>query len=130
MREILFRGKVVNDDLTQPGEWVQGDLLQNEDGRCYIWIRNTFLDFNVDPETVGQYTGLKDKNGQMIFEGDIVDYNGTRHQVVFEDRYECAYFGIRMSEIETWHFGRSVPSNYLRIIGNIHDNPELMEGKL
>ena len=126
--KTLFRGKRVID-----GEWVTGNYvncyrpgMNTVTGHFIVEYPGEYYD-EIYTSTVGRYTGLKDKYGQRIFEGDIVDYNGTPHQVVFEDRFGCAYFGIRMSGIETWDFCPAVPSNLMRIIGNIHDNPELME---
>lgn len=91
----------------------------------------------VIPETAGQYTGLLDKNGTKIFEGDIVVYytntnratNKEFHEVVFETRGESGYFGIKISNIETWQFCLEVPAKLMEIIGNIYDNPELIGGE-
>ena len=122
MREILFRGK-----RADTGEWNWGNLVRR--AKELLIVTLGFICGEVIPETVGQYTGLRDKNGERIFEGDIVEYNGTKHRVVFENRFQTAYFGIVMSAMETWGFSNSVPANMMEVIGNIHDNPELLEGE-
>lgn len=136
MREILFRGKRKDN-----GKWIEGDLRQDKDlGGSYVSGWNYYTDcmgaerepfeHEVIPETVGQYTGLKDKNGRKIFEGDIVRWYGTDiYEVVFETRFGCGYFGIKMSHIETWNFCIITPANLMEIIGNIHDDPELLKGE-
>lgn len=147
MREILFRGKTTKkpDGHELNEVWVDGDLVCAM-GRFYIHPKsNGFRTtgelaklvclHEVDPSTVGQYTGLTDKNGKLIYEGDIVQYpieqgsfrGSNDHEVVFERRGESAYYGIRMSPIETWPFGMEVPAKLMVVIGNIHDNPELLE---
>ena len=120
MREILFRGKTITD------VWVYGDLLNGGyDYHAAIREKHDKAVARVFPETVGQFTCLTDKNGKKIFEGDIVknDY-GYIGQIVFK---ACSYY------IE-WKSGNFtidlyVMANSLEVIGNIHDNPELLEGK-
>ena len=128
MREILFRGKRVDN-----GEWVYGSLVNA--GVCMIIPQNAEhwggAEFNigyiVDPETVGQYTGLADKNGKKIFEGDIAEFDNSQFVVeYFESRMGFGFAGLK---------GRGVVSGFtmmdwehLKIIGNIHDNPELCTG--
>lgn len=128
MRESLFRGKRKDN-----GEWICGDLLQDvESGICaivsYVNLGGNIHDlsesciFAVIPETVGQYTGLTDKNGTKIFEGDIVRYGDTIHEVVFEQRNGTAYFGLVYSESETLPFGHYQDLRQIEVIGNIYDN--------
>ena len=132
MREVLFRGK-----RTDNGEWVKCSETYIRDGDG-IWLSDENLNVvTVIPETIGQYTGLTDKNGVRIFEGDIVRYgtntnradNEEIYEVVFETRGGSRYFGIRISEIETWQFCFEVPAKLMEVIGNIHDNPELLGGE-
>jgi uncharacterized phage protein (TIGR01671 family) len=95
MREILFRGKRKGN-----GEWVEGSYLHLNTGKDYIcdgtfWINKEVLNkYKVDPETVGQYTGLTDKNGKKIFEGDIVEYNDGYYYFKGIVKYELGAFGI------------------------------------
>lgn len=139
----LCRGKRKRD-----GKWIEGIFVpynwnvfgERENIPQIIIISD---DDNIDglwceiiPETVGWYTGQPDKNGTSIFEGDIVRYftNTNRakskeiHEVVFETRGGSGYFGIRISEIETWQFCFEVPAKLMEVVGNVHDNPELLEG--
>ena len=129
MREILFRGK------TDKGEWVQGDLLHNgiDYDTAIVKLGSKFVT-KVIPETVGQYTGLTDKNGTKIFEGDIctfVDFHsGCDLEQYCEGafEYEDCYFYIteRLSCETTDLIYEGKFDGY--VIGNIHDNPEWLGG--
>lgn len=151
MREILFRGKRVNS-----GDWVQGDLRQ-VDAEAYILDydisddgisqeRRLFdIAYHVDPATIGQFTGLIDKKGKRVFEGDIIklvtaDYEeititcefGPVRRQIFENEVEITgFYFVRSND------GRKtfpITRNYLgkhdteiwEVIGNIHDNPDLL----
>ena len=126
MREILFRGKQVND-----GMWIQGYLFQCW-GRAYIlWgmTNDTPTMHEVKPETIGQFTGLIDKNGNKIFEGDIVVCRyANEYTPVFQNGIYMAYNPKEMQTIQQpstqfniiWRHG-------CEIIGNIHDNKELLQ---
>lgn len=114
MREILFRGKI------NRTKWVYGDLIHDESrNRVYIWSKNPFapggiMENIVDPETVGQFTGLLDKNGKKIFEDDIMRNAGN---VV--EFYGDGFCINGDSSLSLW--------TKTEIIGNIHDNPELLK---
>jgi hypothetical protein len=116
-REILFRGKQI-----VCREWVYGSLvilkLEEEDVyRISDFAGDSIL--RVIPETVGQYTGLEDKNGIKIFEGDIVCYKTMNLPVRWDD--ECSGFFIGKDKY--WMMNDC----NLEVIGNIHDNPGLLE---
>ena len=125
MREILFRGKLSD------GTWSEGNLEIKTNGVFIITPDETVIGRygRVDPETVGQYTGLTDKNGKKIFEGDVVrttfdDYN-TKNLVCFWNESNVE-FGLEKDDFDIGR-GYFAPS-YLEVIGTIHDNPELMKG--
>lgn len=127
MREIKFRGfhadergktiiKLNGKEIR--GKWLYGDL--HTDGP-YI------NEYKVIPETVGQFTGLTDKNGKEVWEGDILKYGNTIHKAVFETRNNTAYFGLVYSDVETLPFGHYQDLKQIEIIGNIFENPDLLE---
>ncbi len=119
MREILFRGKRKDN-----GEWICGDLVHwwgRHNTKPDIQIYNNVQRFNVIPETIGQYTGLTDKNGKKIFEGDIVNFDGILYHIVFVS----GCFRICKNNQFSYTLHNLYPS--LEVIGNIHDNPELLK---
>ena len=126
MREILFRGKRKDN-----GEWVQGYLYRSSEKlNPFIMLKSEKgASYEVNADTVGQYTSLTDKNGTKIFEGDIVKYGDTVHNVVFEQRNGTAYFGLVYSTLETLSFGYYQDLKQIEVIGNIYDNPELVGGE-
>ncbi len=122
MREILFRGKPKN---LKDYKWVHGQLLYHQDNISKIYSGEIDYPIGVIPETVGQFTGMTDKNGKKIFEGDICKGAwSTIFQVVYDD----CYLGFRAIAKS----GLSVSIDYfgldrIEVIGNIYDNPELLE---
>ena len=146
MREILFRGKRKDN-----GEWVYGSLiaLDNDNEFVYICPKYEYASSmtiseliscclcSVDPETVGQYTGLTDKNGNKIFEGDILkcltdDFVGT---VIYNKNTASFIVEIKNSNSEFFHYSslnkgditRPLQLQETESVGNIHDNAELLE---
>ena len=147
MREIIFRGKRIDN-----GEWVScGTLIHfnpengedpvfmpglNEECTCTHDEFDNIIAFDkvdfykVDPETVGQYTGLEDKNGKKIFEGDIVRCGtGRICKVTFFISPGVSGFDL----VAIGGFDAPPPHNWVlfidtEVIGNIHDNPELLRG--
>jgi len=138
-REILFRGKkncsAWHADF---GTWYYGDLSTSDEQQIYTTSGEVV---NVFPETVGQYTGLTDRHGVKLFEGDIISvryeedadhYYGTpkrvwyeRFEVYFDNKYHCWYARHIIDKDDTYwlyEFGEECT-----IIGNIHDNPELLQ---
>ena len=134
MREILFRGKRIDN-----GEWVEGYyaaepymkntyncgyILENEKD---VFAKKAWL---VDSRTVGQYTGLTDKNGTKIFEGDCFKTYCTglpvyKHIVGYYPEHFA--FMARCIEMNTVHYLSDYRPSAIEIIGNIYDNPELLE---
>ena len=141
MTEILFRGK------TSDGEWVEGDLLQTRYHSGHIEYQimpQTPVSSAVPvlPETVGQYTGLTDRNGKRIFEGDIVRLTDEHNEiewtavVVFGNPNGEYNWGWQLKAIGEFDGNKDIllwvdmeeSGAYCEVIGNIYDNPELMEG--
>lgn len=131
MREILFRGKREDN-----GEWVYGYYYTqiithagNRKSRDHFMRTEQNIRYEVDPDTIGQYTGLQDKNGVKVFEGDIISaYNGRIKGPVIFDKRGLA-FGVPNGPNEIYQFSMNfLESKDIKVIGNIHDNPELLGG--
>ena len=126
MREIIFRGKLPS------GAWIEGDLRQYPSGAKAIKSTDFTILMEVDPRTVGQYTGLTDKNGTKIFEGDIVHMNSKKFglsghgHVVFRNGGFAIDDRKRKRLYPFMQNGQYNAGDY-RVDCNIYDNPELME---
>lgn len=141
MREILFRGKRIDN-----GEWIIGDLSQHKTGKKFIKCGDARSSFQVDENTICQFTGLLDKNGKKIWENDIVAHKYTKYT---EEPNEYPPFGAEekvKKYVVKWdntgvylgyryHNGRnifpfkrgSVLNGNDEVIGNVFDNKELLE---
>lgn len=116
MREIKFRGKDVYDN-----EWEYGGYMEFL-GRPQIAYEDNGIvcHIDVDPATVGQFTGLRDKNGVEIYEGDIVD---TMALGMFEVIFDCGAFRIAHGCIKF----TMIEGSYYEVVGNVHNSPELLK---
>lgn len=146
MREILFRGKRYSD-----GEWNYGNLSTSDNREPIIMPKDGTWGYCVIPETVGQYTGLQDVNGKKIFEGDILQCNDNPVDLVkavfgafdvIDVNTELAVDEVigwhyeviptdALSKLEPFCFSMPLTKYYIdrcnmKVIGNIHDNPELL----
>jgi len=130
MREIEFRGKI-----TENGEWVYGFFENNKFQNVIHSIEEPFRrSYYINPKSLGQYTGLKDKNGRKIYEGDIIRqlvgekqktigniiWNGWQYVItqVVSGKETTNYFGYNSEDVEP---------DKLEVVGNIYENPELIK---
>ena len=124
-REIKFIAKIVMDIeplAMKKGDWVEGHYYEDlQDGEWCSWIQecNDITHYKVDKNTLGQFTGLLDKNGKEIWEHDIMDWYGVKLLVEFIDGCFC------MHEDDTLHDLFS-ELDEISVVGNVFDNPELL----
>lgn len=142
MREILFRGQLrrKGEKVNMAGEplpsiWKYGGVSQYGGGAMIYQAEPKIEKFPVYGDTVGQYTGLRDKNGERIFEGDILIYVvdgeydvNEKYLVVFDDD-EAAFRTKFYCEGKYMCYEDIIPCENFEVIGNIHDNPELLKGE-
>ena len=127
MREILFRGKDFSGVINH--SWCFGSLDTTEDDRAIIIYLDRFgnkCQISVNPETVGQYIGLTDKNGTKIFEGDIVKRFLLGKMCIYQIIYDnglASFIGQAGIKFTTFDYD----SAEFEVVGNIYDNPELLE---
>ncbi len=129
-REVIFRAKCVSDSK-YAGEWVTGgyvplseDITPNNEGLIMRFLGgNCTFTYHVDPDTVGQFTGLLDKHGKKIFEGDVIKC-GMR-------LYACEFIegGFEFRDLSDGKLVLKAIVNHSCLIGNIYDNPELLNKK-
>ena len=143
MREILFKAKRIDN-----GEWVYGNYAFTDTNRKQHFIfQNKAFEHEVDKDTICQYTGLTDKNGNKIWENDVVQFEDTGEEGY---EYKEGYDFINRAKVEfaeaRWSLTNFIDTNsgvvdemynhiefmdfwqYSEVIGNIFDNPELVKG--
>lgn len=139
MREILFKGKWTNN-----GEWVEGLLAVMWGQYHIINPLNESTAYPIDPETICQYTGLTDKNDKKIWENDIVSNKwcfargnavvkfGEHKDLHMSEKYQCGNFGFYLEHTHNHDKYCRKDMMYFagkcEVLGNIFDNPELLEG--
>jgi ferredoxin-fold anticodon binding domain-containing protein len=117
MREIKFRGQSTGDI----GTWIYGYYHFDKSNTChYICDIDSLVRYEVKPGTVGQFTGLQDKNGTDIYEGDIIDYGNGRNITI---TYEVNGFGFKFKH---GHERCFLDMTKFEVIGNIHEHPQLL----
>lgn len=132
MRKIKFRGKSIDGK-----EWLYGDLVSSADEKRFAILVNdkeSYDECEVDPETVGQFTGLMDKNGKEIYEGDVIGCHNPRikHLIFYNEkqgRFIAALNGnIENDFVNVCGLDDSRWNSSKKVIGNIYDNPYLLKG--
>ncbi len=135
-RQIKFRGKDLN-----TGKWVYGSLLQDDYGTFQLvdFIDHHETWHDIDPNTIGQFTGLHDRTGKEVYEGDVVfwiaiDMRGRgkgEQGAIIWDNPTMSWAILRdnpTSDGRPCIISRPFDKKHLEVVGNIHDNPELMKG--
>lgn len=132
-REILFRGKSIGMDIWLYGKLFNYGLTAPSNVPCIsVCVPTSWQEaynfYRVHPNTIGQYTGLKDKNGVKIFEGDVVIIGEKlKAKVIYYDGAFRMQSEFSPTLIDTTDMGYMMREFSVRIIGNVHDNPELIK---
>ena len=131
MREILFKAKRIDN-----GEWLKGWVCQSSDGKTYIVgaSKRGYIDgLEVIPDTICQYTGLTDKNGNKIWENDLIECKSRNHHFISQIEWDDWCKGFMFQDTKNSACGLDAIGDCgcyknFKVIGNIFDNPKLMKG--
>ena len=119
-REILFRAK----------KWISGEWLE---GEVHLKCNNAHIHTNyadqykIDEDTIGQFTGMTDKNGTKIFEGDIVKEQCKSHEIIYNVFWDEDYFAFRVKSKDYSYYLDELVSSHCEVIGNVFENNELLK---
>ena len=120
MREIKFRGF----DVVGDKGWVYGDLVHNQKVTTTgLTPRVMVGGYEVSIKSIGQFTGLRDKNGKEIYEGDIVQCADFVYEVIYDDKRFASFVLFRLADAFKHYFGEAVEAYQCEIIGNVYNNP-------
>ena len=124
MRKIKFRGRCA-------GAWRKGDHLTYAKGDVIkAWMGSISPEYDVEPDTVGQFTGKYDGDSNEIYEGDIIEFSGYNHRMLVcwdnrDGKFLLTSLKNKLFALEMY----SIDNFAVKVIGNIYDNPELLKGK-
>lgn len=123
MRGILFRGKRVDDN-----EWIYGDYFHIQEAKAHF-ISTDERNNRVYPESISEFTGLLDKTRRQIFEGDILKVSSSGSSYYAKVEYDCGCFWVSNPDIQIPDTINNFKMEFVEVVGNIYDNPELLGEK-
>ena len=128
-RIVLFRAKRVKADDPQE-RFIEGSLLSFQDihgNRVCSIVSDAGKRNEIQLDTISEFTGMNDKNGTPIYEGDIVKCNEFVYKVAYDDKRFASFVLIRKQDMFRHYFGEAMDASACEVIGNVYDNPELIK---